>query len=484
MSSYFGSSLTSPSSGLTAANINQLIQATLNAQRAPIRTITAQKDELNVRKSIYTDLKTKLTALAGIVENLNKPTESDEDTIFQSVSATSSDTSVVSVTAEYPAATGTYNIEVTTLAKAHRVSSTTEISDSSADLEQAGTFTIEGRGEDGSDILITVESGDSLEDIRDAINSAEYEDGKEIKASIVKGDYYYLVLEAETGTSNEIVLSNTSGDNILSNLGILNITGDDFEAGAVLQAAADADFTVNGIQITDRGTNTLDDVIDGVTLTLLSETEGTDIAKSTVEITEDQSAIRTKISAFVSSLNDTLSYLKSKTGTVVNQETETYTRGALAGDSVFSRLKRDLVRVLSTQVASDTEGDPEYLSDIGITVGNGLKISLNTSTLNAALESNFDQVVDLFDGVMQQFAVTLEPFTTETASLNTLDLYTESIETKIENIDDRVERMEKLIKAREESLIKQYSGLYMQSMQIQDSESVLLSIYSGFSMYA
>jgi len=478
---YFGSTLTSPSSGLTASNVNTLIQNVLYAERAPIRVNTAKKDQLNVRKAIYSDLKSKLSALAAIVEDLNKPSDTDEDTIFQSVSATSSDTGVLTATATYPAADGKYTIEVTTLAKAHRVHSTAEISDSSADMEKAGTFTIAGRGEDSSDVVITVESGDSLEDIRDAINAAEYADGKEITASIVMGDYHYLVLEsASTGTSNEISVSNTTGDDILSDIGILNVAGDDFETGAVLQGAVDADFTVNGIQITNRGSNTIDDVISGVTFNLLSETEGTDKAISEIEVDTNLSAISSKISAFVSNLNSTVAYLKAKTNTVVDQDTKTYTRGALANDSIFSRLKLELVRTLSTKVAGAEADDPEYLSLIGITVGTDLEISLDTSVLNTALESNFDHVVDLFDGVMQEFTAKLEPFTTETASLNTLDIYSDVIDTRIENIDSRIERRERFLILREEMLIKQYSGLYMQSMQIKETEGILLSIYAGF----
>jgi len=483
--SYFGSTLTSPSYGLTAANINDLIQATLNAQREPIKANNAKKDELNIKKAIYSDMKSKLSALATVVEELNKPVTVDEDTIFQRVAATSSDSSVVTATAEYPATAGSYDIEVTHIAKAHRIHSTAEISDSSADLEKAGTFTFSGRGEEDSDIVITVESGDSLEDIRDAINAAEYADGEEISASIVKGDHYYLVIEADsTGTENAIDASNTTGDDILSYIGILNSAGDDFEAGAVLQEALDADFTVNGIQITNRGSNTIEDVISGVTLNLLSETEGSDTATATIEVASNLSAIRSRIGAFINNLNSTLSYLNSKTGTTVDREKEVYTRGALAGDTIFSRLKMELVRALSTMVAGDSADDPQSMYDIGITVGDGLAISLDVDELNSALESNFDQVVDLFDGVMQEYTTILEPFTTEVSSSNTLDLYTESIETKIDNIDSRNERMEKLIEAREYSLIKQYSGLYMQSMQLKDTESVLLSIYSGFSGYA
>jgi len=64
-----------------------------------------------------------------------------------------------------------------------------------------------------------------------------------------------------------------------------------------------------------------------------------------------------------------------------------------------------------------------------------------------------------------------------------LDLYSSAIETKMENIDTRVERMEKMILVREEMLINQYSGLYLQSLQLQSDQQGMLSIYASLSMY-
>ena len=139
---------------------------------------------------------------------------------------------------------------------------------------------------------------------------------------------------------------------------------------------------------------------------------------------------------------------------------------------------------LRTQVTGGSEDDPQYLADIGITIGSGLEISFDTSEFNSALESNPEGVEQLFDGVMAQFLSTLEPFTTQTSASNTIDLYKGSINTKIENIDERIERMEGLLRVKEEMLTRQYSALYIQNVQFNQQQLNMVGIYSSFSATA
>ena len=453
----FGSS--APSSGLTATYINQLIQDTLNVQRKPIRTLTAQKDQLNIKKTIYSDLKSELSTFEGIVEDLT----SDGDTVFDNMEATSSDTDILTATATSSAASGNYTISVTNLAEAHMIRSDQQASSSEA-LNLSGTFTF-------NNVSIEVEGTDSLEGIMDAINNAEYEDGKEVTATIV--DNHLVIEAASTGTSNQLTASDTTGA-VLSDLGILD--GGSFKT--TLQGAEGATFTVNGIEIARESNTDLQDVISGLTLNLLGE--GTDVE---LEISPDYTAIEETISTFVSDLNSTLEYLAAKTRTTIDQTSKTYTRGILAGETVFSMLRADLLEDLRTQITSGVEGAPEYLADIGITIGDGLEVSLDDSILNSALESNLEDVIQLFDGVMEKFLSTLQPFTTETSSSNTIDLYIDSVKTKIDNIDNRIERTEKLLETREKMLINRYSSLYTRNVQFTFTQQ-LLGIYFGFSTTA
>ena len=451
-----GASTTSSTSSTNTLNfLNSLITSTIAAQRKPIDTLKAQKDQLNINRAVYSDLKSKLTDINSIVDNLR----SGENTIFDNKSATSSSSSNLTATATSSAVNGTYTISITDLAQAHRIRSDQQTNATEA-LNLSGTFTINGKD-------VTVETTNSLQDIVNSINNTEYDEGKSVSASIVNN---YLVIDAgTTGADNKIVASDTSGA-VLESLGVLD--GADFKT--TLQDAQDASFTVNGINVTRASNTGLNDVINGVTLNLLGKTDNT----VTLKVQSDYTSIRAKVSAFVSNLNSALSYLGTKLKTTADPENKTYTRGALAGDTIFSSLRMNLISTLRTQVTSGAEGDPKYLADVGITVGNGLTISLDTSKLDSAIGSNLNGVMGLFDGVMGKFESLLTPFVTSDSSSNTLELYKNSVNTKIGNIDKRVQTMETALTKRQETLVKQYSSLYIQNVEFTSQQYSLLNYYS------
>lgn len=461
-----GSSASSaPSIGLTPTYINSLIQQTLSAQRQPIYTLTARRDQLNIKKAVYSDLKTKLLALNSIVDDLDND---DGNSIFDSKVATSSDSDLLTATVSSEAISGEYTVIVTNLAEAHMVGSDIRQSSTSDALDLSGTFTLNGQE-------ITVETDDSLENIVGAINAATYADGSEATATIV--DNYLVIEAASSGTDNELSASDNGSDTVLSDLGILS--GGSFTT--TLRTAENASFKVNNIIITRDSNTGIDDVIDGVTLNLAGESAD----EVTLDVTPDYTAIRSKISAFVSNLNSTLTYLKAKTGTTADQEKEVYTRGVLAGDTIFSMLRADMVGAVGKQTpVVPPLGDPTYLSEVGITIGSDLEISLDTDELNTAMESDLDAVAFLFDGVMDRFLYALEPFTTSIASSNTIDLYSSSIDTRMDNIDTRIDRIEKLLVVREEMLIQQYSALYLRNLDFTQQQYGMLGIYSNFSAMA
>ncbi|MDQ1329143.1 MAG: Flagellar hook-associated protein 2 [Candidatus Poribacteria bacterium] len=447
-----GSSVSSSTSTSTTSNtltlnfLNSLITSTIAAQRQPITTLNSQKDQLNVKKAIYSDLKDKLSTLNSIMDDLKS---SSASTVFDNKTANSSDSSKLTATATSIAANGTYSISITDLAKTHRIRSDQQPSTNEA-LNLDGTFTLNGKS-------ITVGVTDTLQDIVNTINNKEYDEGKGVSASIVNKN---LVIEAETtGEDNKITASDTSGT-VLASLGVLD--GGDIKN--TLQDALDASFTINGVSVTRASNTELNDVIDGVTLNLNGETEGTNTITLTVQ--KDYIAIKAKVGAFVSNLNNIISYLGTKTKTVANPENKTYTRGALTGDTIFTSLKMNLFTKLRTQVTGSVEGDPERLADIGVTIGNGLALSLDTSKLDSLVGSNLDGVVRLFDGVMEQFKSVLDPFITSNSGSNTLDLYSNSVNTKIQNIDKRVQNMETALSKREAALVKQYSAIYIQNIEL------------------
>ena len=82
-------------------------------------------------------------------------------------------------------------------------------------------------------------------------------------------------------------------------------------------AAADADLTVNGVQYA-RATNTVDDIITGVTLELAGATSGA----ITGGITGNTANTKANIEAFVATYNDVNAQLNSLTSSAMGGSLE------------------------------------------------------------------------------------------------------------------------------------------------------------------
>ncbi|MDQ1317504.1 MAG: Flagellar hook-associated protein 2, partial [Candidatus Poribacteria bacterium] len=107
VSSSTSTSTSTTSNTLTLNFLNSLITSTIAAQRQPITTLNSQKDQLNVKKAIYSDLKDKLSTLNSIMDDLKS---SSASTVFDNKTANSSDSSKLTATATSSAANGTYTI--------------------------------------------------------------------------------------------------------------------------------------------------------------------------------------------------------------------------------------------------------------------------------------------------------------------------------------------------------------------------------------
>ncbi len=144
--------------------------------------------------------------------------------------------------------------------------------------------------------------------------------------------------------------------------------------------AQDALLTVDGIGI-DSASNTISTAIPGVTFQLLSKST----TPVQVEITNDNADVETAFSTFVSAYNKVLGDLTTQEG-----NTSTGTPEPLYGNPIISQLQSALSIALTTGTAS---GSVNNLDQLGITVTNTGTLSLDTSTLDSILNSNYSDVV-------------------------------------------------------------------------------------------
>src|SRR5690606_1826950 len=217
------------------------IEAVMALERRPITQLQQRKTTLQQQRDAWRDINTRLNNLSSRLSDLRL------STTFLNRTATSSDANVLSVSAGTAAIPGRYEVEVKQLAQAHRVRSDKRDADKALGL--SGTFKIFG-------VQVTVDEEDTLATIAQKINDAR----AGVSATVIDG---YLVLQA-TETNKRIQF--TDDNCVLHSLGILKNRC----VKNQLQAPQAAQIVVGGIDgiVVTRDSNTISDVLQGVTLTL------------------------------------------------------------------------------------------------------------------------------------------------------------------------------------------------------------------------
>jgi flagellar hook-associated protein 2 len=144
--------------------------------------------------------------------------------------------------------------------------------------------------------------------------------------------------------------------------------------------AQNASLTVDGIQV-DSASNTVSTAIPGVTFQLLSKST----TPVQVEITNDNSDVETAFQTFVSAYNKVLGDLTTQEGNDSSGNPE-----PLYGNPIVSQIQSALSLALTAGAAS---GSVSNLAQLGITVTNTGTLTLDTSTLDSILNSNYSDVV-------------------------------------------------------------------------------------------
>lgn len=264
----------------------------------------------------------------------------------------------------------TGEIEVRQLARAQTVFSGFVASATDPVGQGSLTLTVGGTAR-----TITIDAtNDSLTGLSDAINAS----GSGVRASVISDTGgSRLVLKGESGAAKAFTLTADAG----ADPGLSRFTYNGAGSAMTLgQAALDAEFSLDGVAYT-RATNSVSDVLPGVSLTLRQTTVG-----NPVSITAERplAGLRQAVSDFTEVFNT----LKRDLGEA---------RTATAGDPATRALDQQLSRLISQVVTSDPEINS--LSDIGFATNRDGSVTVNAAKLEAALTNNPDAVEALFNPV-------------------------------------------------------------------------------------
>lgn len=457
-------------SGLDTA---QIISDLMQLERLPYTRLETQKTNLQSEQSIFRNINTKLSKLQTAIADLKL------SSTFNLSSATSTDESAVKATASESASSGNFNVVVEQLAKNHTIKSAT--------IDPAGTtlrsqsFVIDRDGTandltiDLSSLSATATDGEVLEYVKNQINLSS----TGLTASIMSVDdasNKVLVLSSkETGAENKIVAGNAA-----AGTGEIGISGTGFgtlgfsDAASITskttQAAQNAKFTVNGVGI-DKSSNTVSDVISGVTLQLLKDGN----ASSTVSVAADGDKVAAKVEAFVTAYNDVISTVKDN----LAKPSDKTKMNPLQGDSLLKEISNSLYN-LFTDLSGSTGGF-QMMSQLGLSIDKGItsatlmtgKITFDKEQFKAKLNENATAVTDLFKasgtGIMHALDDQLSVWTSSANGLLTSKI--KGYDSEIEMVDDRLIAMSDRLAMKEQQLKSQFTAMEVAMSSLKNQQS-------------
>lgn len=389
--------ISSPGIG-SGLDVNNIVTQLMNVEKQPLTLLDQKEASFQSQLSAYGTLRGALASFQSAVSGL------DNLSNFQSVSATSSDTGVLSASATTGAQAGVHDLDVTQLAQTHALAAAGQTSTSAAigsgasttltfdfgtisggvlasGVYTGATFTQDGTQTSGT---VTIDSSNnSLQGIRDAINAANVG----VRASIINdgsGTPYRLTLTGTSTGAAHSVRIGVSGDAALASLlgydpaGTQNLTQ--------TQVAQDAKLTVDGVSVSSAS-NSVTGALDGVTLKLLDQ--GT----SQVTIARDTSGAKAAIQAFVKTYND---FSKTLADLTKFDTTGNGNSGALLGDAAARTIQSRLRDALSSSLPSTGSGSLQFLAQTGIAFQKDGTLSIDSNKLSDALSANPDAVAALF----------------------------------------------------------------------------------------
>jgi len=258
----------------------------------------------------------------------------------------------------------------------------------SAGVVNGDKITISGTKHDGTaatttEFTVAVDAAhDGVDDLLTHIQSAF---GSTVTASFVAGKI--TITDSSSGDSQlEVsVISDNAGGGTLD-FGEISVTAE----GRNMQLAAgeDAELSVDNVTI-KKASNTVSDVIPGVTLNLVGESLLTTV---TLKVDRDLETIKKNIKTMADSFNSIISYINTQFS---YDEKTKKTGGVLFGDGTLSSVKSDLISTV-TKTITGLSSEYNRLPLIGISLGDNVNLTIDDTKLANALTTNFDDVKKLF----------------------------------------------------------------------------------------
>ena len=354
----------------------------INVQSVVNAILTPENSSLTALQNQQTDLSSQAGLLAGFNNNLNSLASAmtalaNASGPLSSLSATSSQHSILTASAQTTAIPGTHQIVVSTLATTGTVYTDSLAGGADISILPTGITSgdiqlqIGGVGGATKDIPITAGSNDTLNTLASYINTQ----GWGVTASVV----------SDANGSRLAIYSQSSGSPgalaITNNTTVLNFN--------TPVGGTNATLTIDGVPL-NSPTNTITTAIPGVTLNLVSAAPATPVQ---ISIGPDSTQAAAAITSFVTAYNAVIGNLNTQF--TVNPSTNT--EGPLGGDSGLRSLQSSLLNDAAYSIPGNS--GLVNLASLGINQNDDGTLTIDNTQLNSTFTTNPAAFQNFFQNV-------------------------------------------------------------------------------------
>lgn len=450
---------------LVTASVDAQKKLKITPKEEEISTITEESDAIK-------EMKTKVEAFRLALQDFSTINGGG-----LSKKATSTDESAISATATNGATNGTYSLTVNQLATTgtfsfdDRFTSTSAlaaptISDAAPAADRTITFTV-GTGTSQETINVVLTSTSTVNDIMNQFNAS----ATNARATLVNvgtaasPSYALTVNSTEPGTSSGS-LGVTLGAQFTTNLNSYTLT-----------QAKDANFSISGISGTiTRSSNTVTDIIDGVTLQLQG------VGSSAITVGADGDTTAGKIKDLVNQYNGIVKYIKDNDLITVEEDGTGSDTKPVYGSLARASIDDDMLSALRTTIsgASASSGTSvKIFADIGITTERDGTLKFNEDTFNKALAEDPNGLEQLLTSYADTNSVAGGPLHVYTQFQGFLDKAVDANDTQVRELNERISSAEASIALLEQSLNARFSRLEVAIGKMQSQGSSLVAALAG-----
>ncbi len=438
-------------SGFNNVDFSYILNAIMQQESQPVVALQAQQRALQSQQSAFSTLASKLTALETAMKPLAERSQ------FGGRTASSSNSASVTASATSAASVGAYDIVVTELAKSQTTASNSTHADKDTTAVASGGALVIN----GVSIAVTVPA--TLQDLADAINA---NDDVAVTAAVVSptpGSFQLVLTGKTTGTDGAFTIQN-------------NLTGGSgVTFGANAQNATNAAFTVNNVAV-QSASNTVEDVIPGVSLTLLKKDPA---ATVNVSVTADQQAAVDQVKAFVTAFNDILTFAKDQAAAAGKGES-----GNIGRDALLRGLRNELRGEMHHEYA--TGGTYSYLSQVGLGFDRSGKLTFDQNKFAEATKGGNGEVMKLFAGsgaVKGVFTKLQELVTGYTEAGGLVPDAKERLSDQLKSVATRISSMEARLAIRRAALNKEFIATDQAMSTLNKSVEALSSLGGQYRLF-